>query len=295
MHAPEIRLLQPDDQPALDRYLALRPLTTMFLRGNLLAVGGLGQDPTQPYGGLYAGVVDGDEILGAAGFFWNDNVILESDTHQAELVRILLAGTGRGINGFLGPVPHVGPAIEGLGLKVVTPSHHSAEILYALDLERLQVPSILASGAVECRRASEADRQVRTEWRVAFMIEGLGATDSTELRAEAAAGTLRGEQAGRSFILYAGDEPVSISGFNTKVPDCVQIGGVYTPLALRSRGYARAVVAGSLLLAREAGASRSVLFTEHANRAAQKAYEALGYEQVGDYALVFWDERQHLT
>lgn len=295
MSAAEIRLLQPDDQPALDRYLALRPMTTMFLRGNLLAMGGIGGDPTQPYGGLYAGVIDGDEIVGAAGFFWNDNVILESDTHQAELVRTLLAGTGRGINGFLGPAGHVGPAINDLGLKVTTPSHHSAEILYAVDLERLRVPPILASGAVECRRASAADRQLRTEWRVAFMIEGIGATDSEELRREAAEGSVRGEEAGRSFILYAGDEPVSISGFNTKVPDCVQIGGVYTPPDLRSRGYARAVVAGSLLLAQEQGVSRSVLFTDHANVAAQKAYEALGYEPVGDYALVFWDERQRLT
>jgi len=41
----------------------------------------------------------------------------------------------------------------------------------------------------------------------------------------------------------------------------LQVGGVYTPAVLRSRGYARSPIAASLALARQNGATRSVLFT----------------------------------
>jgi predicted GNAT family acetyltransferase len=66
-------------------------------------------------------------------------------------------------------------------------------------------------------------------------------------------------------------------------------GGVYTPPKLRGRGYGRAVVAGSLCDARKQGSRRSVLFTRGTNVAAQRAYRALGYEVLGDFALVLFD------
>ena len=78
---------------------------------------------------------------------------------------------------------------------------------------------------------------------------------------------------------------VATSTWNAQLPDCVQIGGVFTPPELRRRGYGRAVVAGSLVEAREQGVGRSVLFTGVDNPAARRAYEALGFEVVGDYAL----------
>jgi predicted GNAT family acetyltransferase len=53
---------------------------------------------------------------------------------------------------------------------------------------------------------------------------------------------------------------------------------------LRGRGYAKAAVAHSLLIARERGASRAVLFTE--NPSAARTYEAVGFRRTGDYSLV---------
>ena len=63
---------------------------------------------------------------------------------------------------------------------------------------------------------------------------------------------------------------------------------MFTPPELRGRGYARAAVAGSLLDARSAGARRSTLFTNLENVAAIRAYEALGYERIGDYGLILF-------
>jgi predicted GNAT family acetyltransferase len=47
-------------------------------------------------------------------------------------------------------------------------------------------------------------------------------------------------------------------------------------------------VAGSLLEARRQGAARAVLFTDHP--AAERAYEAIGFQAVGEYGLVLLRE-----
>ena len=85
-----------------------------------------------------------------------------------------------------------------------------------------------------------------------------------------------------------------MTGFNATLPDCVQVGGVFTPTALRSQGYGRAVVAGSLLDAKSRGVVRSILFTEKENVSAQRAYVSLGYERIGEYGLVRFSEPQAL-
>jgi len=59
---------------------------------------------------------------------------------------------------------------------------------------------------------------------------------------------------------------------------------VWTPPALRGRGYARCAVAGSLLEARAGGARRAILFTSSASAA--RAYEALGFTRAGEYGLL---------
>jgi predicted GNAT family acetyltransferase len=91
---------------------------------------------------------------------------------------------------------------------------------------------------------------------------------------------------GDTWILERQGEPVAMSGFNTAIAEAVQVGGVYTPPALRRRGYGRCVVAASLLDARAEGVSQAILFTGEANLPAQRVYTALGFEPIGDYRLV---------
>jgi predicted GNAT family acetyltransferase len=88
-------------------------------------------------------------------------------------------------------------------------------------------------------------------------------------------------------VLEVDGAPVAYRQFNATLPEVVQVGGVWTPPSLRSRGYARAVVAGSLLAARAEGARRGVLFTGEENVAAQRAYAAIGFRRVGDWGLLF--------
>ena len=79
---------------------------------------------------------------------------------------------------------------------------------------------------------------------------------------------------------------LSFSSFNATLPDIVQLGGIYTPPAFRGRGYAKLSVAHSLLVARDRGATRAVLFTS--NPSAERTYEALGFSRIGEYALVLF-------
>jgi predicted GNAT family acetyltransferase len=55
---------------------------------------------------------------------------------------------------------------------------------------------------------------------------------------------------------------------------------------LDDASYGRAAVAASLLDARAPGATKAILFTGEDNIAAQKAYVALGFRQVGSYRLL---------
>jgi len=131
----------------------------------------------------------------------------------------------------------------------------------------------------ECRRVTPEDVEVAAQHRSAFIVEALGGrpTDSREAVA-----------AGNYFVLRIEGRIVGCGCFNAQLPDCVQLGGIYTPPAERSRGHARRLVAGMLREARGKGVTRAVLFTNHDNVSAQRAYEAIGFKRVGDYGLVLW-------
>ena len=81
---------------------------------------------------------------------------------------------------------------------------------------------------------------------------------------------------------------MSLTGINARARGIVQVGGVYTPPALRRNGYARAAVAASLLGERERGATRSTLFTGIENAGAIRAYTTLGYEEFGEFGLLLF-------
>jgi len=155
-----------------------------------------------------------------------------------------------------------------------------------LDLARLVIPPALAAGEVHCRHPEASELELLAEWRASFSLEALGAADNAELRRASRADVQLQHERGTDWILLAGPTPVSYSVFNAMLPEIVQIGGVWTPPEHRGRGYARSVVAGSLLAARKQGVQRAVLFADPDNAMARAAYLAIGFRIVGDYGLV---------
>ena len=283
---PELRLLRPGDEAALDTFLARHADTSMFLRSNARSAGLV--DRGQPMQATYVAALEGERIRGVAAHCWNGMVLVQAPdaADAAAAAREVVRRSRRTVTGFSGPWSQVVAARAALGLGAAPTTKDSRDELYVLDLARLVVPPELASGMLRCRHPTESELERLVDWRVRFAVEALGAADGPDLRQASADDVRLQHDRGTDWLLLAGAAPVSYSVFNAMLPDIVQIGGVWTPPELRGRGYARSVVAGSLLSARKQGIERAVLFADPANEAARRAYLFLGFRVTGDYGLV---------
>lgn len=283
-----IRILKPGDEALVEAFCARHPDTTLFFMNNMRLVGL--EDRGERFQGTFAAAMEDDAIVALAAHFWNRNIIMEAPVRLGEVVRAAAQASGRAIHSFIGPYDQTVAARASAGLEDASMVMDSREILYALDLAALRVPEDYAAGRYGFRVAEERDLGVLIPWRIAYRVEAMGETETPEMHAETEQGLRAWLETGHMWVLELHGELVSMTGFNATTPDVVQIGGVWTPPELRSRGYARAAVAGSLVDARENGASRSILFTADDNPAAQACYTGLGYKEIGFYGLLMMAE-----
>lgn len=197
-----------------------------------------------------------------------------------------VAASQRRIASLIGPNDQVNAVKEELQIDASRIQFDELENLYSLRLEDLHIPDELSSGRLRGRRIAPDDLELLTQWRVAYSIKALGDKDTPQLWKECRLSVERSLTERRTWILEDSGKPVACSSFNTAIKEAVQVGGVWTPPELRNRGYGRSVVAASLLDARCEGIEKSILFTGESNLAAQKAYTALGFEQIGHYRLM---------
>jgi len=307
------RILRPGDEGGLEAFLKRHADSSMFLRGNLRR-GGL-IDRGEAYQATYVGAFDGAALAGVAAISWGGYLQLQAPAYLAEAVRAVDAARPRAIKGISGPFDQVMAARAALGLTERVTSLDSAEDLFGLDLADLVVPENLASGELTCRQAGPDDMPLLVDWRRRYQVEHLNADDDAATLRDARADVNRHLANGAVWLLennglpprevapldrsrrdrpareaWPMAMPVAQANYNSQLPDMVQIGGVWTPPSLRGHGYARAAVAGALLAARARGVARAVLFTGRDNPAAQRAYRALVFAVVGDYAVVHFSE-----
>ena len=254
----------------------------MFLRSNVRRAGLAYRG--EPGEANYTGAFRDGRIVGVAAHCWNGMVLLQAPEHAAELARACVGWSGRAVAGLSGPLEQVHQARSALELNAANVALDGAEGLYALDLLELVVPDALSAGTVVCRSPRPEERDTLCAWRLAYDIEVLGATDSAKHRQRSARFLDDQIAEGNAWVALAGTTLVSLSAFNASLPDIVQLGGIYTPPEFRGRGFAKVVVAASLVVARDRGAARAVLFTNNPN--AVRTYEAIGFRRIGDYSLV---------
>src|SRR2546427_598035 len=142
---PELRLLRPGDEGALETFLARHADSSMFLRSNARAAGLV--DRGAPGQATYVAALERGEIVGVAAHCWNGMVLLQSPAHVAVLAREAGRRSGRAVAGFSGPWDQVVAARQALGLEDRGARRDSREDLYTLDLRQLVVPPALAAGA----------------------------------------------------------------------------------------------------------------------------------------------------
>ena len=234
-------------------------------------------DPTQyEVAPVFLVVVDGDRVVGAALQTPPWRVVLS--VFESPVVGDALAAALRdqSLPGAVGPSESAAAFAAAWHQHAGGPAPvHRHERAYRLRSVTAPRP---APGSMA--RAREEDRGVVIEWIGAFNDEaGLGGPVQDYPRM--ADRWLRG--IGRTLYLWHDEgRPVSMSGAGGRTPHGIRVGPVYTPRALRGRGYASNLVAGVSQLQLDAGLDFVFLFTDLANPTANKIYQAIGYEPVID-------------
>ena len=273
-----IRILRPGDELALEAFLAPRAETSMFLRSNYRRAGL--EDHGRPLQATIAAAVGPLGIAAVAAHCWNGILLVQAPEQLREVARAALEASGRPLKGISGPAEQVRAARDALGVREAFVDDSDA--LFSLDLSRLRVPAALSSLTV--RRPREDELRQLVAWREEYLVETGLAPPGPGLRQQAGSGIEQLHAQGDHWVLEEAGALLAYTAFNARLPDIVQVGGVWTPPPLRGRGHARCVVAGSLLEARAAGVARAILFTN--NDSASRAYQALGFERTGEYGLL---------
>jgi RimJ/RimL family protein N-acetyltransferase len=284
----DIRTLTVADRSKLEGFLQEHPATTMFMRSNLRRAG-MAEEPTERFEAVYVGAFQDGELSAVVSHNWNGMLLVAGSEGLTEAARRVVGTSGLKLSGISGSLEKVEEIRGQFGLADAPTSLDSPEHLYSLDLENLQTPALLHEPGVVCRLPKSEEFELLCDWRMDYHL-WLGGEEDDEGGRSIPERLRHKIEDDLCRVLAVEGEPVSYTAFNATLPEQVQVGGVWTPPDLRGRGYARAVVAGHLLDARDEGVERAILFTAFDNEPAQAVYEALGFERIGEYGLVLFEE-----
>ncbi len=141
------------------------------------------------------------------------------------------------------------------------------------ELRAVTWPAHMPAGHL--RQAGDADRSTALEWVNAFATEA-----HTPVPDPAAAITRHLEEGTLHF--WDDGEPRTMAAVVGRTPHGARVGYVYTPPALRSRGYASACVAHLSSEVLRAGSRFCFLYTDLANPTSNAIYQRIGYRPVCD-------------
>lgn len=267
------------DRAQIEAFLGKNVATMMFPWSNLIRFG-MGGDHDRAMTFWMAGE---DEVTDLCAITGGGMVMPYCPNLPEEAAAVL---RGRPVSGLLGETSSIEGIRSALGLGPA--QLDSKEPHFDLDLSDLFMPE---TGGLSLHPLDHAPKDLVTAWRAAFSVESLSV--APEVATKKAVADIDGYLKVDSHrVLYDGDTPVAMTGFNATVPGVVQIGGVYTPPPMRRRGYARKAVALHLTEARDQGVSRSILCA--ANEPAARAYRAIGFRQIGEFSVVVYDTPQHV-
>lgn len=281
MKVGEIRELDPGDCSTVKEFLKTKRASSMFLLSNLATSGIV--DGDQPFQGAYAGAFEEGALCGVLAHYWNGNLMPQAAVaHLPELLRVVLTASSRPIKGMVGLLSQCEVLIASLGIPAGDFQLFERERLYCLSADSLVIPP--SAGRV--RRARPADVEGLVSLYTAYNVEALNES-ADEALASASRDVERRLVSATQWVLpdQVTGAIVSACTFNATSMPVVQIGGVYTPFALRGKGYARACVAGALMQAFNDGFAEAVLFTGKENVPAWRAYEAIGFCAIDEFCV----------
>ena len=270
---------RPEDWPEIEAFLAPRAEYAMFPLNNERFYGFDGSEPLSPH--FWIARDDAGAITDVLSMTKKGMVM--PYLPSGDFAAAAKALSGRIAEGIIGPRDHARGLQAALALCDAPVILADDDPHFVLDLDDLVIPD----GRGELVALADADPETMIGWRVAYSVEAIG---MPAVRAEE-----DGRRAYHSYIerdshrvLMIDGQPVATTGINARLPQIVQVGGVYTPPPLRGCGYARRAVALQMAEALLSGATRATLFSGSDMEA--RAYEAIGFRRIGDWSIILFKE-----
>ncbi len=280
-----IRLLKSQDNKLLEEYLEPHKSETMFIYSNFQSAGieYKGQCFEGEYFGYFNKKHDNREkLLGVIVHYSNGHIIMHASNNLVleRLTTYLKKHLNRDIAGVSGISAQASYVINELGLSDSIFSINRDAGLYDLCLSSLNAVDL----QINCNiiPAKEVPIDTLIQWITDYEIEALGA-DKNDALSDRVNNKVERIRNGDGFAMLKDNIPVSLVGFNSKLKDMLQVGPVWTPTEYRNKGFARRLLASALLKQKSHGIKKAILFSD--NPAAIKAYEAIGFKQIGTYRL----------
>lgn len=269
------------DRPAIESFLRRHITTSLFPLSNLRRyglAGGHGRAMS-----FWLNWQDG-AICDALGVSYEEFLFPQCPSGPWGEIAVILRG--RVVKGILGESSQVAALRRCLGLDSDAKALDMTDPQFTLPLADLVIPDTADSRLVSLDAAL---RDIATRWRAAYITEAMQ-VPGEDPHTKAAQDVESYIAADTHRVLLQDGSPVAMTGFNAVLPEAVQIGGVYVPPALRRQGLARRAVALHLAEARAKGVGMAVLFaaSDHASR----AYQAIGFRQVGDFSVLVYEHPQ---
>ena len=130
----------------------------------------------------------------------------------------------------------------------------------------------------EFRPAALGDLDRAIEWCNGFHDDCFGDTEHPRLPDD----VVRTIIEGGDLHFWCDPEPVSMAARTRPTPHGITVGFVYTPPAIRGKGYASAVVARLSQLCLDSGREFCTLYTDLGNPTSNSIYQRIGYRAVTD-------------
>jgi RimJ/RimL family protein N-acetyltransferase len=221
----------------------------------------------------------GRRVVATAWWFLDGGDVHLSEVDDPEAIPVLADAVGDDIAEVHAPVEHLdafaGRLAARIGRRLERPIHGAEQRIF--ELAHVAPPHGVAG---RLREAAPHDRPRLVAWLSAFEAEAIGGRPPEDADERMAAVSSR---PGRSAFLWEVDgEPVSMCTVGGRTARGIRIGGVYTPPAVRGRGYASACVAAASQRQLDEGRSRCFLLTDLANPTSNHIYQAIGYRPVRD-------------
>jgi predicted GNAT family acetyltransferase len=253
----------------------------MFICSNLKAAGIVYNGAA--FEGEYFGCFDKeDQLLGVIVHYSNGKIIMHASNNMGlkQLTLHLKKYIHRAVSGVLGPATQASYVIKELELPGSCFRINSCERLYELCLSDLKDSAI--PNNCNITPAHNVPKDILIKWMIDYQVEALGAINDDKLSKQVNK-HISHLSSNDCFVLVKNGAPVSLVNFNARLEDMLQIAPVWTPVKCRNNGFARLLLANTLLQEKAKGIKKAILFAS--NPAAIRVYHAVGFKNIGDYRI----------